>query len=139
MKTATLVAVAVALLSTPLIACGGGDQDEMPETGTEARQRAVEADVARRRTGAEIQDRISNRIVRAEYACLNGERLSVVFDNPRQMATVRMLDGTAVDLRQERAADGIWYRSSQYELRGVGRQANWTAPERDATTCNAIG
>lgn len=131
--------VTLALFSAPLIACGGGEPDEMPETGAEARQRAVEADVVRERTGAEIQDRISNRMVRAEYACLNGERLSVVFDNPREMATVRMLDGTAVDLRQERAADGIWYRSSQHELRGVGRQATWTAPERDPTTCNAIG
>lgn len=137
MKTATLVVLA--LVSAPLIACGDREPDEMPQTGAEARERAVEADVARRRTGAEIQDRISNRLVRAEYACLNGERLSVVFDNPREMATVRMLDGTAIDLRQERAADGIWYRASQYELRGVGRQATWTAPERDPTTCNAIG
>ena len=137
MRTATLVTLA--LMSAPLIACGDRAADEMPQTGAEARERAVAAEVARPRTGAEIQDRISNGLVRAEYACLNGERLSVVFDNPREMATVRMLDGTAADLRQERAADGIWYRSSQYELRGVGREATWTAPERDPTTCNAIG
>ena len=136
MRTVTLVGLALVLL--PLVACGR-DEDEMPTTGAEARQRAVDADVVRSRTGAEIQDRITNRIVRAEYACLNGERLSVVFDNPREMATVRMLDGTAIDLHQERAADGIWYRASQYELRGVGREATWTAPERDPTTCNALG
>jgi len=136
MKTVPLVLSL--LVSFALMACGGAARDEMPETGAEARERAVEANVARQRTGAEIQDRISNRIVRAEYTCINGERLSVVFDNPREMATVRMLDGTAVDLRQTRAADGIWYRSSQYDLRGVGREATWTAPERDPTTCTAL-
>ncbi len=131
--------VLFALIALPLAACGGGETDDMPQTGAEARERAVDARVARRRTGAEIQDRITNRIVRAEYACLNGERLSVVFDNPREMATVRMIDGTAIDLRQERAADGIWYRSDTHELRGVGREATWRAPERDETTCSAIG
>ena len=136
MKTVPLVLSL--LMPFVLMACGGAPRDEMPETGAEARERAVEANVARQRTGAEIQDRISNRIVRAEYTCINGERLSVVFDNPREMATVRMLDGTAVDLRQTRAADGIWYRSSQYDLRGVGRDATWTAPERDPTTCTAL-
>lgn len=130
---------ALALLATlilPLAACGG--EDEMPETGAEARQRMVDASVVRQRTGAELQDAIVNRIVRAEYACLNGERLSVVFDNPREMATIRMIDGTAVDLRQERAADGFWYRSDRHELRGVGNDATWKAPDRDETICEAL-
>ena len=122
-----------------LAACDRGPPEDMPQTGAEARQRAVDARVARKRTGAEIQDRVTNRIVRAEYACLNGERLSVTFDNPREMATVRMLDGTAIDLRQERAADGIWYRADRYDLRGSGADASWRAPNRDETTCRAIG
>lgn len=134
MRTATL---ALILILTGAASACGGDED-MPETGAEARQRMVDARVVRQRTGAEIQDRITNRIVRAEYACLNGERLSVVFDNPRELATIRMLDGTAVDLRQERAADGFWYRSDQHELRGVGRDATWKAPERDETVCEAL-
>lgn len=131
-------AIAVALTLLPLAACGPR-VDEMPQTGAEARQRAVDADVVRQDTGAEIQDRITNEIVRAEYTCLNGERLSVVFDNPRGLATIRMLDGTAVDLRQERAADGIWYRSDRHELRGRGSEATWTAPDRDPTDCRALG
>ena len=135
MKTATLVLSA--LMAVALAACGGENED-MPDTGAEARERLVEARVVRQRTGAEIQDRIATSIVRAEYACLNGERLSVVFDNQRELATVRMLDGTAVDLRQERAADGFWYRSDQHELRGVGRDATWLAPLRDETTCQAL-
>ena len=134
MRTATLVLSSLMALS--LAACG--EEEEMPETGAEARERLVDARVVRQRTGAEIQDRIATSIIRAEYACLNGERLSVVFDNQRELATVRMLDGTAVDLRQERAADGFWYRSDQHELRGVGRDATWLAPLRDETTCQAL-
>lgn len=136
MRTATLVLSALMVLS--LSACGGGDEEDMPDTGAEARERLVDARVVRQRTGAEIQDRIATSIVRAEYACLNGERLSVVFDNQRELATIRLLDGTAVDLRQERAADGFWYRSDQHELRGVGRDATWKAPQRDETTCQAL-
>lgn len=114
-------------------------EDPVPDTGEELRQRAVEARVARRRTGAEIQERMLHRIVQTEYACLNGERLSVTFDNPREMATVRMLDGTAIDLRREPAASGIWYRADRYELRGAGAEASWKAPEREPTSCRAIG
>ena len=79
-----------------------------------------------------------NRVIRAVYLCNNGERLTVDFDNPRQMATVRQLNGQAVDLRQERAADGIWYRASNYELRGKGVMATWTAMGQDPTECRAV-
>ena len=99
MRTATLVLSA--LMSVSLAACG--EEEDMPETGAEAR-----------------------------------ERLSVVFDNQRELATIRLLDGTAVDLRQEPAADGFWYRSDQHELRGVGRDATWKGPMRDETTCQAL-
>ena len=136
MRTVTLALMAV--LTLPLTACGGGETNDMPTTGAEARQRAVDGGVARRRTGAEIQERVVNRIVQADYACLNGERLSVTFDNPREMATVRMIDGTAIDLRQERAADGIWYRADRYDLRGRGTEATWAAPDKDITSCRAI-
>ncbi len=129
----------LALATALSLAACGGPPDDMPQTGAEARQRAVDARVAREHTGAELQERMTHRIVRAEYACLNGERLSVTFDNPREMATVRMIDGTAVDLRQERAADGIWYRADRYDLRGSGVDATWRSPNRDETTCRAIG
>ncbi|MBN8553289.1 MAG: MliC family protein [Caulobacterales bacterium] len=128
-----------AVVFAALAACDGSAPDEMPRTGAEARQRAIDAGVTARGTGAEIQEGITHRLVQAEYTCVNGERLSVVFDNPRGLATIRMLDGTAVDLPQERAADGIWYRSGRYELRGRGNEATWSAPERDPTTCSAIG
>jgi membrane-bound inhibitor of C-type lysozyme len=79
-----------------------------------------------------------NRVIRTVYLCNNSERLSVDFDNPRQMATVRNSNGEAVDLYQERAADGIWYKASGYELRGKGVMATWTADGRPATDCRAV-
>ena len=109
-----------------------------PTSGDEVKARAIEAQTARRRTGAEVQDRALNRVIRSVYLCNNGERLSVDFDNPRQMATVRNSNGEAVDLFQERAADGIWYRASGYELRGKGVMASWTADGREPTDCRAV-
>jgi hypothetical protein len=120
-----------------LSACGQ-DPGDAPTSGDAVKERAVEAQTARRRTGAEVQDRALNRVVRAVYLCNNGERLSVDFDNPRQMATIRNSSGEAVDLYQERAADGIWYRASGYELRGKGVMASWTADGREPTDCRAV-
>ncbi len=120
-----------------LSACGSPDT-EAPTDSAEVQTRAQDAQTARRRTGAEIQERILTRTVRAVYLCNNGERLSVDFDNARQMATVRQVSGKAVDLRQQRAADGIWYTASGYELRGEGAMATWTAENLEPTTCRAV-
>ena len=126
------------LVLTALIAACGPEPREAPTDGEAVRERAIEAQTARRRTGAEVQDRALNRVIRTVYLCNNSERLSVDFDNPRQMATVRNSSGEAVDLFQERAADGIWYRASGYELRGKGVQATWTADGREPTECRAV-
>lgn len=120
-----------------LAACGQ-QPAQAPTDGDAVRQRAEEAQTARRRTGAELQDRALNRVIRTVYLCNNGERLSVDFDNPRQMATLRNSNGEAVDLYQERSADGIWYRASGYELRGKGVMATWSADGREPTDCRAV-
>jgi hypothetical protein len=130
-------AVAVALSVLTLAACGQ-QPAAAPTDGDAVRERAQEAQTARRRTGAELQDRALNRVIRTVYLCDNSERLSVDFDNPRQMATVRNSNGEAVDLYQERAADGIWYRASGYELRGKGVLATWTSDGRPPTACRAL-
>lgn len=126
------------LLLATLAACGGRQPAEAPSDGEAVRQRAEDAQTARRRTGAEIQQRAMTRVIRTVYLCENGERLSVDFDNPRAMATVRNSNGEAVDLYQERAASGIWYRASGHELRGKGVMATWTADGRDPTECRAV-
>lgn len=120
-----------------LTACGQKPKDA-PTDGDSVRVRAQEAQTARRRTGAEAQDRAMNRVIRTVYLCNNSERLSVDFDNPRQMATVRNSSGEAVDLFQERAADGLWYRASGYELRGKGVMATWMSEGREPTDCRAV-
>ncbi|GAA0634251.1 MliC family protein [Brevundimonas lenta] len=125
------------LLVVALGACGPKPADA-PTDGDSVRERAQEAQTARRRTGAELQDRAMNRVIRTVYLCNNSERLSVDFDNPRQMATVRNSSGEAVDLFQEHGADGIWYRASGYELRGKGVMATWTADGRPPTDCRAV-
>jgi len=135
MKRLTASAVILTCLAT--VACGRKPA-EAPTDGDSVRERAQEAQTARRRTGAEAQDRALNRVIRTVYLCDNSERLSVDFDNPRQMATVRNSSGEAVDLHQERAADGIWYRASGYELRGKGVMATWTSDGRPPTDCRAV-
>ena len=130
-------AAAVLFMVLTASACGQKPA-EAPTDGDSVRERAQEAQTARRRTGAEAQDRALNRVIRTVYLCNNSERLSVDFDNPRQMATVRNSNGEAVDLYQERAADGIWYKASGYELRGKGVMATWTADGRPTTDCRAV-
>lgn len=134
MKSLVLVA-ALSCLATA--ACGQKPKDA-PTDGDSVRERAQEAQTARRRTGAEAQDRALNRVIRTVYLCNNSERLSVDFDNPRRMATVRNSSGEAVDLYQERAAEGIWYKASGYELRGEGVMATWTSDGRPPTDCRAV-
>ena len=131
-----LISLAVAAALT-LTACGQ-KPTEAPTDGEAVRERAQKAQTARRRTGAEVQQRTLNRVIRTVYLCNNGERLSVDFDNPREMATVRNSTGEAVDLFQERAASGLWYRASGYELRGEGVMARWTADGREPTDCRAV-
>ena len=131
-----LISLAVAA-ALALTACGQ-KPTEAPTDGEAVRERAQKAQTARRRTGAEVQQRTLNRVIRTVYLCNNGERLSVDFDNPREMATVRNSTGEAVDLFQERAASGLWYRASGYVLRGVGVMARWTADGREPTDCRAV-
>ena len=128
----------IGLAALAVLSACGQEPREAPTDGESVRQRAIEAQTARRRTGAELQDRAMNRVIRAVYLCNNSERLSVDFDNPRQMATVRNSQGEAIDLYQERAADGIWYRASGYELRGRGAMATWSADGRETTDCRAV-
>lgn len=137
------IAPPLRLLCAGLVCVGlttacGPDPRRGPTDGDAVRQRAIEAQTARRRTGAELQDRALNRVIRTFYLCNDSERLTVDFDNPRDMATVRNSRGEAVDLRRERAPEGIWYRASGYELRGEGVMATWTADGREPTECRAV-
>ncbi len=130
----------LAIVSPALLVAGCDMDQSTPVTNdSEAvEQRAIEAQTARRRTGAEIQERALNRTIRAIYICENSLRLTVDFDNPRRMATVRVSDGLAYDLVQQQAASGIWYSAGEVELRGKGDAATWTPSQGDPTECRAI-
>jgi len=126
------------LAALAVISACSPEPGKAPTDSDAVRQRAIDSQTAQRRTGAEAQDSALNRVIRTVYICNNSERLSVDFDNPREMATVRNSSGMAVDLYREKAADGLWYRASGYELRGEGVMATWTAEGRDPTDCRAV-
>jgi len=128
------------LISAGLMATLSACDSSTPATsdGQAVQQRAVEAQTARRRTGAEIQEGMLHRQVQASYVCVGGDRLTVDFDNPREMATVRNSFGEAFDLHLQRAGKGIWYRASGNELRGQGTTAVWTVRDRQPVECRAV-
>lgn len=128
----------VALMSVSALGACKPDPHKGPTDSEAVKERAIEAQTTRRRTGAEAQERAMTRVIRTVYLCENGERLSVDFDNPRSMATVRNSRGEAVDLYQERVADGLWYKASATELRGKGLTATWTADGSPPTECRAV-
>lgn len=129
--------MSVFALGAALSACGQASS-KAPTSSDEVKTRAIEAQTTQRRTGAEYQERAMTRVIRTVYLCENGERLSVDFDNPRSMATVRNSHGEAVDLYQERVADGLWYKASATELRGKGLTATWTVDGAPPTECRAV-
>ena len=132
-----IVPVLLTGLVLPLASCGPATPPS--SDGDAVEQRAIDARTARRRTGAEVQERALNRLVQAVYICENAQQLTVDFDNPRQMATVRTSEGLAHDLYQQRAADGIWYRADGYDLRGRGKDATWSVAGKPPTNCRAVG
>lgn len=121
-----------------LTACDLHEDTPVTNDSEAVEQRAIDAQTARKRTGAEIQERAMNRTIRAIYICDNTQRLTVDFDNPRRMATVRTSDGLAHDLMQQQSASGIWYRAGSVELRGKGDKASWQTETGEATECRAI-
>lgn len=129
----------IVALILPLIVLSACDRRPAPSSdGDAVQRRAVQQQRGAGRTGAEIQETAMTRTVRTVYICENAQRLTVDFDNPRQMATVRRSDGLAVDLFHQRTASGIWYRAGDVELRGAGRKATWREGEAAPTECRAI-
>ena len=133
-----VLVVSAALACATTVAACGPQPSEAPNDGDAVRERAQTAQTARRRTGAEIQERAATRVIRTVYLCQDSERLTVDFDNPRQMATVRTSGGMAYDLFREQADDGLWYKASGYELRGKGITATWSASDKPTTECRAV-
>jgi len=67
----------------------------------------------------ETEQTASKDLVTQSLTNNDGETLEMSFDNSEGTATVNF-KGETIDLDQERAASGIWYKNDQYELRGKG-------------------
>src|SRR5690625_700973 len=61
----------------------------------------------------------SKDVVTQSLTNKDGETLEMSFDNTEGKATVNF-KGETINLEQERAASGIWYKNDQYELSGKG-------------------
>lgn len=79
-------------------------------TGTSTKDNAATT------TAIEIVD---DDIVTMPYTDKDGENLEVVYNNTKGTATLHF-KGEIIELEQQKAASGIWYKNDQYELRGKG-------------------
>lgn len=72
----------------------------------------------------------------AIYSCDDGT--DFVADFRGEQVTLSIASGPTVILPQKRAASGIWYGNSAYDLRGKGLDAVFRAPKRQAANCRAL-
>lgn len=70
-------------------------------------------------TKNETVDNSNDDIVITTSTSKDGEKLDISFNNTKATATLNF-NGEVIELAQERAASGIWYKNDIYELRGKG-------------------
>lgn len=59
-------------------------------------------------------------VVNVEAKSATGDKLNMTFNNTEGTVKAYLNGGDQIDLVQEKAASGIWYKNDQYELRGKG-------------------
>ena len=67
----------------------------------------------------ELIEKTDDDIVKSSLTDKDGEKLEMTFNNAKGTATLNF-KGETIELVQERAASGIWYKNDTYELRGKG-------------------
>ena len=70
-------------------------------------------------TKTETVDSSNDDIVTSTSTNKDGEKLDISFNNTKGTATLNF-NGEIIELAQERAGSGIWYKNDIYELRGKG-------------------
>lgn len=70
------------------------------------------------------------------YRCAGETRVTVRIDDTEDTATVRRGGQAVAVLAGQRPASGIWYKGGDYELRGEGGTADYTAPGRSPVPCS---
>ncbi|WP_297801313.1 hypothetical protein [uncultured Brevundimonas sp.] len=68
-------------------------------------------------------------------SCQDGQRLTVMFDHPRNMATVRRSDGLAFDLVRRPTSGAYTYTSGGNELKSEGQTVAWRTERLNDTHC----
>ena len=62
---------------------------------------------------------VADDIVTTTSTDKDGQKLEMTFNNTKGTATLNF-KGETIELEQQKAASGIWYKNDQYELRGKG-------------------
>ncbi len=76
-------------------------------------------------TTTETVDNTADDIVTATSTNVDGQVMHMTFNNAKGTASVTF-NGETIDLNQERAGSGIWYKNDTYELRGKGNDIQLT-------------
>ena len=101
-KTILTIAVLTALLVT---SCVGPAEKKNTETTT--------------------TETVADDIVTTTSTDKDGQELEMTFNNTKGTATLNF-KGETIELEQQKAASGIWYKNDHYELRGKGNDIDLT-------------
>ncbi len=106
-KTILTIAMSSALFFT---ACNEAQKHENQEVTTSTEK---------------VDEHDAEGIIKTTAKDKEGKTIDLAFDNNKGTATVN-LNGETIELKQERAASGIWYKNDIYELRGKGNDVQLT-------------
>lgn len=67
----------------------------------------------------------SDQIIKTTSTDKDGKTLDLAVDSERGLATVNF-NGETIELKEQKAASGIWFKNDQYELRGKGNDLELT-------------
>lgn len=74
---------------------------------------------------AESVESPADDIVTSTSTSMDGKELKMRFNNTKGTATVDF-EGETIEMEQQRAGSGIWYKNDHYELRGKGNDITLT-------------
>lgn len=104
--TMTKNLLTIAVLSTLLLSsCTGTPKQENAETAS--------------------REVVADDIVTTSSTDEDGQKLEISFNNTHGTATLNF-NGETIELVQQKAASGIWYKNDEYELRGKGNDIDLT-------------
>jgi membrane-bound inhibitor of C-type lysozyme len=122
----SIVFVTAAITAISITACGGGGESlsstPMPPPPS--------SEVAPPQPAAAAT-------INATFACANGLKLAVVFDNTANTATVTT-DKLNVVLPARTTGSGYWYSDGRHGLRGKGKEVQWEVGRALPVKCTEV-